>query len=129
MPYAGVEGEMAVLNSIANMNILSMCWCLPSDFKRFEKKSLDLIHSLINHKGEGSLYQCLKGLNYIVSIDLELNSSAVDTPFKFITVQAKLSENGVTNYKKVIALILEFFKTVKERWLADGKTIDIFNEC
>ena len=56
MPYEGNAHEMMVLQSFADANTLFFVWCIPVDFKRFEKKSLELIESLFSHKGDGSLF-------------------------------------------------------------------------
>ena len=33
------------------------------------------------------------------------------------------------NYKKVLALVLEFYRVVRDEWLADDEPIDLFKEC
>ena len=65
MPYEGNTNEMPVMKSFTDSNKIYMVWAIPAEAERFKKKSLELIETLVNHKGEGSLYQCLKGLNYI----------------------------------------------------------------
>ena len=119
---------MIVQQAVAGVKYMFMCFSLHSDFDRLEKNSLNLIYSLVNHKGEGGLYQCFKNLDLITNIEFGLNNS-ISTPFRLITVQVSLTENGLINYKKVIALVLEFFKIVQEQWLADGNSIDLFTEC
>ena len=54
-------------------------------------------------------------------------NSEVSTPFRLITIETTLTKNGLQNYKKVLALILEFFRLVEDKWLADGP-IDLFTE-
>ena len=105
-----------------------MCFFLPSNIERFEKKSLNLLYALINHKGEGSLHQCLTNLNFITRIDFETNQQ-ITTAFRFISIQVHLTRNGIRHYKQVLALILKFFRIVRNDWLADGKTLNLFNEC
>ena len=56
LPYEGNTDEMIVMNSYTDLNKLTLCFCIKSDLTRFEKKSLELIDTLISHKGEGSLY-------------------------------------------------------------------------
>ena len=98
---------------------MTLVFCLQADESRLGKKSLNLLYSLINHKGPGSLYQCLKALNFLTSIQMELNTEVL-TAFRFITIQLGLTEHGIVNYKKVLALALEFFRIVREEWLKDG---------
>ena len=121
---------MITMQSNADSNEMYLIFSLPNDParpERFEKKSLNLILSLTNHRGEGSLYQCLKGLNYITRISLELNGE-IHTAFRFISISIGLTQHGIENYKKVFGLVLEFFKIVREDWLKDGP-IDLFTEC
>ena len=35
---------------------------------------------------------------------------------------------GLKNYKKVIAIVFEYFRIVREEWLADGKQLLFFKE-
>ena len=91
LPYAGEENEMITMETIADRNQMTLVFSLQADYERFEKKSLNLLYSLINHKGGGSLYQCLKSLNLITSIQIELNTEVM-TAFRFITVGFKLTE-------------------------------------
>ena len=70
----------------------------------------------------------MKSLNYISNIDFRLNGE-IKTAFRIISIEIDLTEKGITNYKKVIALVIEFFKVASEEWLADGQSIDLFNEC
>ena len=128
LPYEGNEDEMIVMEANADFQQITLVFCLHNDFERFEKKSLNLIYSLINHKGEGSLYQCLRGLNYITNIELTLNNE-IFTAFRFITIQAGLTEEGIINFRKVLALILRFFSEVTDKWLASGEELDLFKEC
>ena len=39
-----------------------------------------------------------------------------------------LTQRGIKNYKKVISLILEFFRAVRENWLKGNESIDLFKE-
>ena len=61
-------------------------------------------------------------------ISFELNSEC-ETPFTLITISIKLTKVGMKNFKKVIAVVLEFFRIVREEWLEGGQSIDLFNEC
>ena len=64
---------------------------------RFEKKSGYLIMALLDHEGEGSLYQSLKSLNYVQDIDTDDNL-CIATPFRMWTLEFALTEVGVENY-------------------------------
>ena len=51
------------------------------------------------------------------------------TAFRFISISLELTSNGIVNYKKVLALVLEYFRVVREIWLDKDEPIDLFNEC
>ena len=127
MPYQGKENEMIVMNSYTDLNRLFLCFFLENDEKRWAKKSLNLLMSLFNHKGQGGLYQCLKGLNYVSSCYSTI-SHEPRTAFRMFMLEIDLTESGMKNYKKVLALTFEYFKIVKDKWLIK-KNIDLFNEC
>ena len=74
----------------------------------------------MQHKAEGSLYAALKGLNFAVDLILDLNTS-IQSPFRLLTCEIDLTYEGLKNYKKVIAIVFEYFRIVREDWLADGK--------
>ena len=80
---------------------------------------MNLIYSLVNHKGSGSLQASLKTLNYTNKIELELNTE-VTTAFRFVTIQISLTPNGIKNWRTVLALTLEYFRKVKDEWLDNG---------
>ena len=44
------------------------------------------------------------------------------------TFEIDLTETGAQNYREVIALVFEYLRKVKEEWLADGQTLDLFDE-
>ena len=113
--------------TLADSDCMHLIFCMPNDFDRLDKKSFNLILSMVNHKGQGSLYQCLKSFKYITSINFSLNFELM-TAFRLITISLGLTNSGILNYKKVFAVILEFFRIVREDWLAGNKPIDFFNE-
>ena len=85
------------MNTYTDLNKLIVAFCLPNDFARLSKKSLNLIIKLISHKGEGSLFQCLKSYNYVSDITLDSNSCCL-TAFRLISVELELTETGMQNY-------------------------------
>ena len=40
----------------------------------------------------------------------------------------ELTDHGLKNSKKVLALFFEYIRKVKDEWLANGQTLDLFNE-
>ena len=98
MPYEGKEDEIIVMNSYSDLNRMFLSFFLPQDAKRYEKKSLNLLMSLFNHKGQGSLFQCLKGLNYISSCSSSLLGEP-RTSFRIFMFEIDLTESGIVNYE------------------------------
>ena len=43
-------------------------------------------------------------------------------------LEMELTDEGVTNYKKVLALIFEYMNIVCNQWLAKNQSIDLFDE-
>ena len=128
MPFQGNENEMIVLDSIADLNKITFIFSIPKDPERFEKKqSIDLIFGLLEHQGEGSLFNCLNELSLITKIESDKNTCK-SSCYKFFTIEIELTEKGMKNYQKVIALFFEYLRKVKEEWLANEQTIDFFNE-
>ena len=119
---------MIVMNSFADLNQLVLIFTFKRDFKIDATKSINLLYSLFNHRGQGSLYQCLKSLNYISSIRFSLNNE-LKTAFNFINFNLVLTENGIKNYKKVLALTFEYFRIVKDEWIGKRQRIHLFEEC
>ena len=108
------------MDVVADKNIMTLFFANPADVKHCETtKSYNLIYTLVNHKGEGSLYECLKQLHYITRINFCTNQNEIVTPFLLIGLQLTLTKDGAKNYKKVLAIILEFFRVVREKWLAN----------
>ncbi len=127
MPYDGNTNEMIVQTSITDMDKLVLTFCMKTDPDiSKQQKSLRLLRSLIRHKGGGSLYSCLKERNYISDLDIDNNNMMV-TAFRFITMEMTLTELGLENYKKIIAVTFEYFQIIKDQWLA-GKGIQYFKE-
>ena len=55
-------------------------------------------------------------------------NSCIVTPMRFITFEYGLTDLGLENYQKVIAIIFEYFRKVSEEWLADGREILFIKE-
>ena len=70
----------------------------------------------------------MKGLNLISSCQSIL-SSEPKTAFRLFTFEINLTDSGIKNYKKVLAIAFEYLRVVKDEWLTDGKGVDLFNEC
>ena len=81
-----------------------------------------MVQSLVGHEGEGSMYRCLHDLAYISALEVDLNDCIV-TAMRFVTFELVLTETGLENYQKVLAIAFEYFRVVKDEWLADGKEV------
>ena len=51
LPFEGRTNDLIVSNAYQEVNKIILVWAIKSDVKRFEKKSLSLIKTLIDHRG------------------------------------------------------------------------------
>ena len=107
---------MIVMNSYADLNQLVLIFNYRRDYESDGKKSINLLYSLFNHRGQGSLYQSLKSLNYISSIKFALNGE-LQTAFNFINFNLTLTEKGMQNYKQVLSIVFDYFQMVRTQWI------------
>ena len=127
MPYETNSHLMSCSDSYQDKNTMLMVWALPKNVKQEKNMSVQLVQTLFSNEGEGSLYQSLKSLNYVSSIDCDVYYG-VQTAFRLVTFELELSESGLANYKKVLAFVFEYLKKVKEEWLKDGKVLNCWTE-
>ena len=72
MPFEGGYHEIIYGDRVGEYNFLSLFWNLPSDaFDYQNKQSLNQVLSLFTNKSEGSLFSCLKSLNYASDLDAD----------------------------------------------------------
>ena len=119
MPFAKNSNEMPCSDSFTDRNNLMIVWAIPNDPAQTKSKSVELIRALFDNEGKGSLFQALKSLNYIQSQMSDI-PNGIQTPFKMISVEFELSDTGIQNYQKVIAIIFEYLNIVKLQWLKGG---------
>ena len=50
------------------------------------------------------------------------------TPFRLLTLDFELTEQGILNYQKILALTFAYLKLVRENWLTEGTMLDLFKE-
>ena len=116
LPYSGQENEMVIMNSFQDLNKLCLFWMIENDWEKFSKKSLNLLDSMICHQGEGSLTNCLKSLNYAASLETDCNTD-IKTAFRMYSIEIDLTQTGVNNYRKVLAIVLEYLRLLREEWI------------
>ena len=72
MPFEGGYHEIIYCDRVGDYNFISLFWNLPSDAFDFQnKQSLNQVLSLFTNKSEGSLFSCLKSLNYVSDLDAD----------------------------------------------------------
>ena len=126
MPFEGRYHEILYCDSVCDSNTISIFWDLPQNaFDYQNKQSLNLILSLFQNQSQGSLFNCLKTLNYASEMDSD-DVISISTVFKCVNLQITLTEEGLQNYKKVLALLFEFRRKIEEEWLAEGKVLDVW---
>ena len=65
--------------------------------------------------------------NYAIAVEVETND-LIRTAMRFISCSVNLTDKGLNCYDKVLAIIFEYFRLVREEWLADGKEVIFFEE-
>ena len=50
------------------------------------------------------------------------------TSFRIINLEITLTDEGMQNHKKVLALFFEYMNKIEREWLARGKTLNIWKE-
>ena len=53
---------------------------------------------------------------------------SISTAFKCVDLGLTLTEEGLKNYGKVLALVFEFIRKLKEEWLQEGEVLDVWQE-
>ena len=128
MPFEGGENEVIYCDSVCDANSVSLFWTLPHDAYDYQnKQSLILILSLLANESEGSLLSCLKSFNYASGVTAD-DVCSILTPFRLISFQLLLTEEGIQNIEKVLAVFFEYKRKLEEEWLADGKVLDYWQE-
>ena len=73
------------------------------------------------------MFDVLKSLNYIQSMDID-PSSCMRTAMRFLTMEFVLTHTGIESYEKVLAIIFEYLRKVREEWMPNGEEIQFFKE-
>ena len=55
-------------------------------------------------------------------------SSCIRTAMCFLTMEFVLTHTGLENYQKVLAIIFEYLRKIKEEWMPNGEEIQFFKE-
>ena len=109
------------------MNKLFLMFSVPSDLKNAFKRSPHLVCQLFDHRGPGSLFACLKDLNWVLEIECD-TSDCLKTAFNMLSIEFELTEAGLLNYKKILALIFAYIDKVRDEWLATGEALPVLEE-
>ena len=115
------------MNSNSEYNILLIVWDYENTGNVNHTNSLILIRELLIHKGKGSLYATLMERNYISEIEMDDNRE-IKTAFKLLTLELTLTDTGMKAFREILAIVFEYLRKVTEEWLADGQTLDLFDE-
>ena len=107
--------------------MLHLLFTMPDDPERDIGGNLQILVSLLSHRGEGSLYDLLIQQNYITEMDFD-TVAEIWTLNRMVSLQLTLTDKGLNCRDKVLALVFEHLRRVREEWLADGKKIAFFEE-
>lgn len=107
---------MILMNTIQDQNILNVAFQVEFDYSKLQKQSLGHLTNLIGHEGPGSLFQCLKKLNFASSLETAVSTSHI-TLFRQVSITLTLTEDGLAQHRVVLAIIDHYLKLVKTEWL------------
>lgn len=122
MPFQDNLDEMLVVNSQTSKNQITLVFCFENTIDPRQDAHLDMIIRLLNHQGEGTMFDVLKSLNYIQSMDID-PSRCMRTAMRFLTMEFVLTHTGIESYEKVLAIIFEYLRKVREEWMPNGEEI------
>ena len=106
---------------------MTLVFCMKNAIDAKQDAHLKMIIDFLNHRGEGTLYDILKSLNYLQEMDVD-PSTCLRTAMRFMTVELVLTQTGLQNYEKVLAITFEYLRKVREEWLPEGEEILFFKE-
>ena len=73
------------------------------------------------------MFDILKSLNYLQEVDMD-PSTCMRTAFRFLTLELVLTQSGLQNYEKVLAIVFEYLRKIRNEWVPDGEEILFFKE-
>lgn len=106
---------------IKDIDTLNMFWQLPNTHTYYGYKPVNYISYLIGHEGKGSIYNELKGKEYITKLSAHIVED--DTSFCLYRVSAKLTNKGLHYVGVVIDCIQKYIDLIKKK-----VNRDIYNE-
>lgn len=132
LPYETNMNEVVVFNSQKNQNELLILFTFPADQVSPSKRSLAhyLLAQIIGHEGKGSLYQDLKNRGYLLKIEVSEETS-YKTLMNGFEIMLNLTEEGVKEYKLVIAGVFKYLKDVLKKRIESFtrfEDFEFFNE-
>ena len=78
------------MNTIQDQNILNIVFHFDYDREKLAKQSLGHLSNLIGHEGPGSLFQCLKKLGLVSSLEAGVSPS-FNTIFRQLSLTMTLT--------------------------------------
>ena len=115
------------MNSFESTKMLNLLFTLYNDPEKDMAGYLQILVSLLSHRGQGSLYDLLTQENFVTEMDFDADTS-IWTLKRLVTLQLTLTDKGLSCVDKVLAIVFEHIRLVREEWLAGGKQIAFFEE-
>lgn len=116
------------MNTIQDQNVLHLTFQFKYEHDKLIKQSLNHLTNLIGHEGPGSLFQCLKQLNLISGLETATSTSFI-TVFRQANLTLVLTEDGLRNFKQVMAITSHYLELIKSQWLSASAVLpSLFEE-
>jgi insulysin len=109
--------------TLKEMRSMYITWLIPDQRPYYKTKPEEYLTHLIEHEGEGSLYQSLKTRGWITSLSADCNSNAHG--YNFFRISLDLSQSGWENYEEILKWIVQYVSLLRQ-W---GPSERIFEEC
>jgi insulysin len=106
-PYGQTLDEVIVFDSVRDQNALSFVFHFESSEQRLWSKSTFLVGDLLQHEGDGSLYQLLKKQGLIEKIYTD-DMLSFRTVIHQFYIEFRLTDLGVQRWTQVAATLFQY---------------------
>ncbi|EPZ34038.1 hypothetical protein ROZALSC1DRAFT_30555 [Rozella allomycis CSF55] len=105
--------KMIYMKSLKDMKILEVQWQVEDLIEYYESKPEGYISHLLGHEAKGSVLYELKRFGFAESLSCGSQNSG--DGFTLISVSVHLTEKGFNDYFKVVKIIFDYLKVLKQK--------------
>jgi insulysin len=115
--------KMVHIVPIKDLKQLHLYWELPSQFDIYDKKVIVYLDYLIEHNGEGSLYQFLKKKGFIHNMNAGAYTESRN--FTLYRISFNLTEEGLDQLDFILQSLFAYLRMIESETLS-GKSSNIY---